>query len=145
MLVAAGMLGCSEADDRGRNADPAADTPAELGGEGIKELRIPLEVNGFFYFLGYRKPIGCDATGEGVNPVDGVQVRLHSGGNTGDIPTQLLHCSSTQARPSTIATVRFAWKPSPRPSSPSRSGSHGKSVRDRESLGRPYDLSWRDQ
>jgi hypothetical protein len=66
-------------------------TPAELAGEGLKELRIPLEVNGFFYFLEYRRPLGFDATGQGVDPVDGVQVRLHSGGNTGDIPTQLLH------------------------------------------------------
>jgi hypothetical protein len=66
-------------------------TPAAVAGSGLKELRIPLEVNGFFYFLEYRKPIGFDATGEGVNPVDGVQVRLHSGGGTGDITTQLLH------------------------------------------------------
>lgn len=64
-------------------------TPAELGGEGIKELRIPLEINGFFYFLEYRKPTGFDGTN--ANPADGVQVRLHLSRSSGDSPTLRLH------------------------------------------------------
>lgn len=59
----------------------------ETKGNGIKELRIPLEVNGFFYFLEYRKPIGMDA----AKPVDGVLIRLRETSTLTDADTLLLH------------------------------------------------------
>jgi len=59
----------------------------ETKGSGIKELRIPLEINGFFYFLEYRKPIGTDA----VKPVDGVLIRLRARSALTDADTFRLH------------------------------------------------------
>jgi hypothetical protein len=54
---------------------------------GVKELRIPLEKNGFFYFLEYRKPIGTDA----VDPIDGVLIRLRATTSLTDAKTLRLH------------------------------------------------------
>lgn len=84
----------------------------ELPSNGIKELRIPL-TGEYFYFLEYRKPIGFDGlTNEDVAgndfigevlPVDeGVQIRLHrastltpSGQDQGDTETALIKTTLT--------------------------------------------------
>ena len=69
----------------GENTYPVE--PLETPTDGIKGVEIPLEVDGYFYFIEYRRSLGFDATAMGGRSMLNDKVLIRLRGPMGDNDT----------------------------------------------------------